>query len=121
MGNERHLLTQPATTKLLTCAAVVAFLLIVFLACLLVAELILGPSIMDDVQKSAWLQGLGFVAGVVGVPSALGLWFAMLWYWASLDRGPRSLKLKWFLFLVFANCIAALFYWFVVYRRQAVA
>ena len=121
MLSREHVLMQPRTKKFLTIAAIAASLLMLFMSCLVVVYLWLGPAAADRLQQSSWLQGLAFILGVVGAPSALGLWIAMLWYWASLDRGSRMSKLFWFLLLILANCIAAPFYCFIVYRRQAVA
>lgn len=93
--------------------------LIVFGGGILAESSIVGEDRMQHYINHWWVQAVGFLVGVVGAPCALGLWIGMLSHLRSANRGPKSAKAVWLFLLIFGNWIAALFYYFVSYRRQS--
>jgi Phospholipase_D-nuclease N-terminal len=59
--------------------------------------------------------------GATGAFGIIALWIGMMWNSLTLSSASIGSKIAWFLLIVFTNMLGALIYYFVVYRREAVA
>jgi protein-S-isoprenylcysteine O-methyltransferase Ste14 len=116
--NREHWLSRPPAKTFFKFAFIMNLVVIVFLGASLAGLSIAGGDRMQHYVNHWWVQAVGFFVGVVGAPCAIGLWIGMLSHLTSANRSPRNAKAVWLFLLIFGNWIAALFYYFVSYRRQ---
>jgi hypothetical protein len=83
----------------------------------MIARTIVSPNVLASYLQSWWFQSIAGLLGMLGAPSALGLWFGMCFFWFIFDRSHHFSPRVWLVVLILGNFLAAPLYYFLVYRR----
>jgi hypothetical protein len=107
---------RPVGRSLLKFAAIATFVLITF-TCLVLAALLVNRASVPRYINSPWTQAIGFLVGTIGGPATVFLWIGMLWHAAISEHRSGLSRVAWIIFLIVANWLAALAYYFWRYRK----